>query len=77
MRLFSKVISIFFADATNSNRHLTKQSGSVECYGTAVASELSKEPFEAIRLDSDDGVLPDDDDVSTDLSLEIPLIFNN
>ncbi|VBB28394.1 unnamed protein product [Acanthocheilonema viteae] len=48
----------------DSHQHLTEQPETVECYGTTTANELSSEFFEAVRLDSDDGVLPDNDDSS-------------
>ncbi|EFO21246.1 Sec7 domain-containing protein [Loa loa] len=47
-----------------AHQHLMEKSESVECYGVAVVSGLSKESFEAVKLDSDDGAVPDSDDSS-------------
>ncbi|CAG9537440.1 unnamed protein product [Cercopithifilaria johnstoni] len=47
----------------DSHQHLTEQPEFVN--GTTIASVLSSEPFETVRLDSDDGVMPDNDDSST------------
>uniref|UniRef100_A0A8R1Y720 SEC7 domain-containing protein n=1 Tax=Onchocerca volvulus TaxID=6282 RepID=A0A8R1Y720_ONCVO len=48
---------------TGCHQHLMELE-SVECYDTAVVHEQFREPFEAVRLDSDDGVVPDNDDSS-------------
>ncbi|KAM3724305.1 Golgi-specific brefeldin A-resistance guanine nucleotide exchange factor [Dirofilaria immitis] len=37
---------------------------SAECYETGIIGEQARKSFEAVRLDSDDGVVPDNDDSS-------------
>ncbi|VDO34070.1 unnamed protein product [Brugia timori] len=45
-----------------SHQHLTEWPESVECYDSVIVSKPSEEHPEATRPDSDDGVVPDNDD---------------
>lgn len=63
-----------FTAGITHHQHLAEQPESVECYGTAATSELTREPLEAVRVDLDDGIVPDGDDVSCRLFLLFLLI---